>query len=263
MILQSADWPFLRGSNPLVVQTVTDYSTGTVATTAGSTTITFNAVVANSVQGYFIQTSSSTDWYRITSHTAGTASATLEIAAIYTAAAATFTVRKFFYATSSVVDRILGIRQSVIPFQLEERTNEQFNVMNPNMSQVGTPLIFMMVGKDSSDVWQFRLWPSPDTVINLYIDYLQTVSDLSADSDVSIIPAKWHTNVLLEGAKWQGYNFLDDTRSDAAKQAFMQMIADMKQHELPSTSLHRVLKSVEYSQPVANEFPLPQFYPNV
>lgn len=263
MILQAADWPFLRASNPLVIQTVADYTTGTVATVAGSTSITFSSTIATSVAGYFIQTVNSLDWYRITAHTAGSASATIEIAAIYTNSVATFTVRKFFYSTSSTVDRILGIRQSVVPFQLEERTNEQFNVLNPNLNQIGTPLIFIMVGKDSSDNWQFRLWPSPDTVINLYIDYLQVIPDLSADSDISIIPAKWHTNVLLEGAKWQGYNFLDDTRANDAKQAFTQMVADMKQHELPSTALHRVFQSVENAAPFQTEFPLPQNYPNV
>ena len=263
MILQAANWPFLRGSNPLVVQTVADYTTGTVLTTANSTSVTFSSTISTSVQGYFLQTSSSTDWYRITSHTAGSASATLEVVAIYTAAAATLTIRKFFYSTDSTVDRILGIRQSIIPFQLEERTNEQFNVMNPNLSQTGTPLIYMMVGKDSSDLWQFRLWPTPDAVINLYIDYLQMVTDLSADSDTSIIPSKWHTNVVLEGAKWLGYNWMDDSRVDMARQNFYAMVDEMKRHELPSTSLHRVLRSVEHAQPLRNEFPLPQNYPNV
>lgn len=263
MILQAANWPFLRGSNPLVIQTVADYTTGTVATVAGSVSITFSATVASSVAGYFIQTSSSDDWYRITAHAAGSASATLEIAAIYTAAAATYTVRKFFYSTSSAVDRILGVRQSIVPYQLEERTIETFDTMNPNMSQTGTPLVYLMAGKDSSDVWQFRLWPTPDTVINLYIDYLQAVSDLSSDSDTSIIPAKWHTSVLLEGAKWQGYNFLDDTRSESSKKAFYEMVAEMEQHELPSTSLHRVLRSVEDQAPFRSEFPLPSYYPDV
>lgn len=263
MIIQSADWPFLRGSNPLVVQTVTDITTGTITTVANSTTITFSSAPASSVAGYFIQTSSSLDWYRITSHTAAAVSATIEIAAIYSLTAGTYTVRKFFYGTSSSVDRILGIRQSVMPFQLDERTYEQFNVLNPTLNQTGTPRVFMMVGKNSSDVWQFRLWPNPDTVINMYIDYLQIVTDLSGDTDTSIIPVKWHTNVLLEGAKWQGYNFLDDTRSETAKQSFYDMVKEMKQHELPSTSLHRVLQSVESSQPYPTEFPLPPNYPNV
>lgn len=264
MILQAANWPFLRNSVPLMIQTVPDFTTGTVATVLGATTGTFSSAPTTSKTNFFIQTSSSSDWYRISAHTASSTSFTIDSPGwLGTATAATFTARKFFYSTDSTVDRILGIRQSVTPYQLEERTNEQFNTINPNFNQTGTPLIYMMYGKDTSDVWQFKLWPTPDTAINLYIDYLQVVSDLSADADISIIPSKWHTNVLLEGAKWQGYNWLDDSRSDKSKTTFYEMIDEMKRHELPSTSLHRVLKNVESAAPMRNEFPLPQNYPNV
>lgn len=93
-IMRAFEWPFARSITPLVVQTVTDYTTGTVATTAGSTSVTFSAPITNSKTGQYLQTSSSNDWYKITSHTAGTATATLEIGAIYTASADTFTIRK-------------------------------------------------------------------------------------------------------------------------------------------------------------------------
>src|SRR6185369_8156270 len=119
-ILRAYEWPFLRSPTPLVIQTVTDITTGTVATTAASTTITFSSAPSVSVAGRFIQTSSSNDWYKITAHTAATTTATLEIAAIYTAAAATYTVRKFYYSTSSSVDRIIQIFQDVQPYQLQE-----------------------------------------------------------------------------------------------------------------------------------------------
>lgn len=264
MILQAANWPFLRNSVPLMIQTVPDFTTGTVATVLGATTGTFSSAPTTSKTNFFIQTSSSSDWYRIASHTASSTSFTIDSPGwLATATAATLTVRKLFYSTDSTVDRILGIRQSVNPYQLEERTNEQFNTINPNFNQTGSPLIYMMYGKDTSDVWQFKLWPTPDTAINLYIDYLQVVTDLSADADISIIPSKWHTNALLEGAKWLGYNWLDDSRAATSKTSFYEMVEEMKRHELPSTSLHRVLNNIENAAPLRNEFPLPQNYPNV
>lgn len=263
MILGAFDWPFLRSSNPLEIQTVADLTTGTISTTAGSTTITFSSAPAVSVAGRFVQTSSSNDWYRIASHTALSTSATLATAAIYNLTAGTYTVRKIYYSTSSAVDRILQIRQSITPYQLEEYTPERFNAVFPNPTATGNPLMYMISGKDSSDLWQFMVWPTPNTVINLYVDYLQIVTDLSADADISIIPVKWHTSVMLEGAKMMGYMFLDDARYDEAKMNFGQMLEDMKKNMMPGLKLQRSLRSVE-SFPILNEFPFPlNNYPNV
>lgn len=263
------DWPFLRSSNPLVVQTVPDYTTGTVATTAGSTTITFSTAPTDvngsnvSVAGRFIQTSSSNDWYRITAHTSATTTATLEAAAINTDSAATFIVRKFYYSTSSAVDRILQIRQSIMPYQLTETGLEYFQSVNPDFLSNGTPRFFMMAGIDSSNYPQFRVWPNPDAVINLYIDYLKTATDLSSDSDVSIIPAKWHTSVLLEGAKVQAFSFDDDTRLANSQALFQQGIESMRQEYEESLNRHRVVLPIDEQPTGANlgYLPLPFNYP--
>lgn len=263
-IYSQAPWEFLRASTPLVVQTVADITTGTVATTAGSTTITFSSAPTVSVAGRYIQTSSSLDWYNITAHTASSTSATIEIAAITTASAATYTVRKFYYSTSSNVDRILQINNSIAPFHLKERSKEYFDSKYIYQQMTGLPLIYMMCGLDSSGIWQFKLWPSPSTVQNLYIDYLLVGTDLSADTDTTLIPEKWHRTAVIEGACWQGYRFLDDTRAEgkSLEDFMVTVIERMKDEMLPSTNLHRVLNSIDESS-LINEFPLPPTYPNV
>lgn len=263
MILQAYDWPFLRSPTPLVLQTVADVTTGTVATTAGSTTITFSSGPAASVAGRYIRTSSSDDWYKISSHTAGATSATLEIAAIYTAAAATFTVRKFYNSVgTSAVDRILAIKQSVSPYQLTEVSKDEFDRIRPDPETTGSPRVFMMAGKDSSDYWQFILWPTPDAVINLYVEYLLAGTDLSSDSDTSIIPAKWHTSVMIQGAKAQAFDFLDDTRAPNAWKIFGDMLDAMKKNYEPSKSKMRILGSVD-NQGSSRFLPFPDGYPYV
>lgn len=262
IITQAAEWPFLRCSAPLIVQTVADKTTGTMTTTAGSSTITFSSAPSSSVSGYFVQTSSSNDWYRISAHTAAATTATIDPAAIYTLSAGTYTVRKFYYATSSSVDRILQIRQDVTPYQLDEMDKEDFDKIRPNPQDTGTPRIYVMAGKDTSDIWQFILWPTPDTVINLHVDYLRAVTDLSADGDSSIIPAKWHSSVMLEGAKWQGWTFLDDSRADQARSNLYNGIEDMRREMMPSRANHHVLRSIESTEALF-PFPLPDNYPNV
>lgn len=258
-IIQAAEWPFLRSSSPLIVQTEVDITTGTITTVAGNATITFSSAPAASVTGYYIQTSSSLDWYRITAHTGGQTSATISPAAIYALTAGTYRVRRFYYATSTAVDRVLQIKQSVTPFQLEEKDKEGFDKMKPSPADVGTPLVYVMAGKNTSDIWQFILWPSPMAVINLYIDYLAVATDLSADADVSIIPAKWHTSVMIQGAIWQGYNFLDDTRAQSSRADFFNGIEAMRLEMLPSRSNSRSLRAVDMQEPLF-PFPLPDQY---
>jgi len=246
----------------LVVQTVVDYTTGTVATN-GTTAITFSATITASKAGQYIQFSSSSDWYKITAHTGGTATATLEIAALYTAAAATYTIRKFYYSTDSAVDRIISIKQAVLPYQLIETGPEYFDSFNPGHLASGTPRIYMPSGIDSSGYPQFQLWPNPDAAINLSIEYLKTATDLSADADVSVIPAKWHTSVLLEGAKVEAYEFLDDTRQALSIQQFNAGIEEMKTEYETSLHRHRVMTSAD-NQPVGGNLgymPLPFNYP--
>lgn len=272
IILRSFEWPFLRNPSPLVIQTVTDISAGTVATTAGSTSITFSTTPKDSnsnnvsVSGRFIQTSSSNDWYKITAHTLGATAATLEIAAITTASAATYTVRKLYYSTSSNVDRIIQVFQDILPYQLIETTPEYFQSFNPGFLSSGTPRLYCMAGIDATTgagVPQFRLWPNPDAVINLRIDYFTVATDMSADADISVIPAKWHTTTLLEGAKAQAYSFLDDSRYAGSVQLFNVLIEEMKTEYEIGLHRHRVMTSAD-NQPVGGNLgymPLPFNYP--
>lgn len=268
VILRAYEWPFLRASTPLVIQTVPDYATGTVATTAGSTAITLSVAPTDvngnnvSVSGRFIQTSSSKDWYRITAHTSGTTTATIEIAAINTAAAATLTIRKMYYSTSTSVDRIIQVWQDVLPYQMLESTPEYFQSFNPGFLSTGTPRICLTAGVDSTGAPQFRLWPNPDAVINLRIDYFPVATDMSLDADVSVIPAKWHTTTLLEGASQYAFKFLDDNRYDKME-LFYAMIEEMKSQYDIGLHRHRVTTAAD-NQPVGGNLgymPLPFNYP--
>lgn len=266
VVLRAFEWPFLRSPTPLVVQTVTDITTGTVATISGNSTITFSSAPTVSVAGRFIQTSSGNDWYKITAHTANVTTATIEIGAITTNSAATYTVRKFYYSTSSNVDRIIQIFQDTLPYQLIETTPEYFQSFNPGFLSSGTPRLYCMAGIDSSagaGVPQFRLWPNPDAVINLRIDYLTVATDMSADADVSVIPAKWHTTVLVEGAKAQAYSFMDDNRYANSVTLFNTMIEEMKTEYEIGLRRHRVMTAAD-NQPVGGNLgymPLPFNYP--
>jgi hypothetical protein len=257
-ILRAFEWPFNRSSYPLVVQTVTDL-TGTASVTNGLAAFTDNsAQIASGDVGKFIQFADTKDWFRLT------AVGTLE--APYTSttsASVAYTVRKFYYTTSSAVDRIVQITQDVLPYQLIETTEEYFQSFNPGFLSSGTPRLYAMAGLDASGYPQFRLWPNPDAKMNLRVTYQKTATDLSSDSDVSVIPAKWHTTILVEGAKIQGYSFLSDDRYANTEMVFAALIEEMKTEYETGLHRHRVMTAAD-NQPVGGNLgymPLPFNYP--
>lgn len=274
-IFGQVPWPFLRAPTPLVIQTVVDYTTGTVDTTQNGTTGTFSSAPSSSLgsfAGYFIQTTSSNDWYRIATHTAGATAFTIDSPGwTTTATAVTLIVRKFYYSLDATtgVDRVIQINQSVSPFHLEERTKETFDSILPNQFTTGVPRIYMMAGLSTTagatGVWQIKIWPSPSIVCNLYVDYIQTGVNLTSDSEISLLPEKWHRTAMIEGAIYQAYRFLNDSRAGGATtlEEFLKPVVDMMKLEyFPSTNLHRVFRNIDdYS--MRNEFPLPANYPNV
>lgn len=261
MIAEAYEWSYLRAATPVIVQTVPDYTTGTVTTVADSTTVTFSATIAASKTGQYIQTSSSKDWYRITAHTAGASTATISPAAIYNGTAVTYTIRKFYYALDATVDRVLSIRQTITPADLAELTAEQFHLWEPESTATGTPTIYFMLGKDTSDIWQFGLYPIPDAIINLYVEYIKAAVDMSSDSDTPVIPAKWHTSILLKGAIWQGWEWSGDSRAPRARDEFWAGIEEMRKQNEPSKRNHRVMLPSDIYAP-STGYRLPDNYPN-
>ena len=245
IILDAAPWPFNRVSTPLIIQTVIDITTGTVSVSAGATSVTLSSAPSASVKGSYIQFKTSEDWYEITAHTAGETGLTINPGAISAESSTAYTIRKLYYSTSSAVDRILEIRQMITPLQLVEMTNTELHLFNADNDTTGDPKIFAMAGVDSSSVLQFLLWPHPDAVINLYIDYFKIATDLSTDSSTSLIPEKYVRSVNMEGALWQGYKFIGDNREVEAKRNFFSGIEFMKQEISVSHSLHRVRRAID------------------
>lgn len=262
-ILRAYEWPFNRSQTPLIIQTVADYSTGTIATTVGSTTITFSIAPTVSMANRYIQTSNSNDWYRITAHTASSTIATIEIGAIYAVTAGTFTIRKVYYSTDATVDQIIQITQSILPYQLMETSPEYFQSFNPGFLSTGIPRMYLPSGVDSNGYPQFQLWPIADSIINLSVYYLKIGVDMSSDSDLSVIPEKWRTSVLIDGAEVEAFEFLDDGRAEEQQLFFERGIEEMKNEYEIGLHRHRVMTSAD-CQPVGGNLgymPLPFNYP--
>lgn len=224
------NWPWLIKTG--TIQTVADITTGTVSVSAGATALTFSSGPAVSVANdYWIQFTTSADWYPISAHTAASTSATISVPYVGTSSYnSTYVLRKIFYSFPSDLDRIDEIRQAITKQKLEYIDYRTFHryIADPTASY--TPIYYSMIGLDSSNAWRIGLYPTPNAVINLQLLYYQKITELSASTDLPLIPNKWH-NVLVWGAlAMYGHDFIDDTRVKTAMDRFEQGMSEMTAH---------------------------------
>lgn len=216
-------WAFDRE----LVQTVIDKTAGTVAVSAGGTTVTGTSTAFSTTLdvGKFIQFSSSNDWYKVTA-VASTTSLTIEKAYVGTTALSggTYKLRQVFYSLSSSVEKVLDVRQMVTPAKIELVHYRTLDRLRPHQSSTGNPGIYAIWGYDSSNNWTFSLDPIPDSVMNLEVRFKKKRTDMSADSDNPSTPEKWK-NVVLDGALFRGYEYVRIGSSDPNDKRMEQAIA--------------------------------------
>lgn len=247
-------WPFLLAEE--IIQTETDYTTGTVATTVASTSITFSATITASKANQYIKTSSSDDWYKITAHTAGTATATISPAATTTATAATYTIRKLLYTTTTPLIQILDMKQLVTPVRIISQNPREADFFLPLYYDAGKPYYYIMSSPNSSGTPQFSFILSPDATINIMVRGIQKLTDLSADSDTSLIPTPWH-DALVNIACFYGFQSLDDTRADTELLVGEKRIDDMARVYSHDLGRHRVMQPIDNESNFGLQWALP------
>jgi hypothetical protein len=229
-VLGAMRWPWLLKNS--TIQTVADITTGTVAINAGSTSGTFSSAPTVSVANqYLIQfTSVSDDWYMISAHTASQTSFTLANA--FNGAAnisgASYICRKVYYSFPSDCDGIISLRQARTDTDLIAADIRTLDRYLPDPIAVAEPQLFCVAGYDSSKNWQFVLYPTPNTVMNLQLRYYQMPADMSGDSDTPLLPEKFH-DILIFGALYMyGHPYIDDSRVATAKVRYDSAMAEMK-----------------------------------
>lgn len=262
-ILGEWPWWFLKSRD--IIQTATDYTTGTVSVSAGSSSVTASATIATSMTGRFIQFSSADDWYQITAHTAGSASLTIDPAYGQTdnLSAGTYTIRKLYYTADSSIGSILSIQRTVSPDNLIPIHQEQFDIVLPLNNSASTPYRYMTTVPTTSGQLQFVLHPAPSSVINLYVTGTVDVADMSDDDDEPIFNSRWHSAILDRGEHY-AFRKLDDTRSKEAFEKSVITVENMKKFNQPDMGRLRVMQSIDKtSEGSGAAFRLPAGYGEV
>lgn len=202
-----------------VINTVDDISTGTVAVTNGSASITFSSAPTSSVAGRVLlvpgDTRDSGAVYRISTHTAGSASATLD--ATYTgdtASAASYNVYQDTYDLAADVGKPLHVRRYGYSWPLDLVGPEEIHGIKIYDLSEGKPQMASVIDFDTSGdpttQKQLVVHPYPDDTYRLEISYKQTLNTELSGSTRPLIPDDY-LSALEYGTLARGYPiFLDD-----------------------------------------------------
>jgi hypothetical protein len=242
-------WSWLNSREQVVMET--DYTTGTVSVAVAGTTATFSAVIATSQTNKFIQFSSAEDWYKITAHTAGTATATLETAYVQTTAlvAGTYIIRKFYYSLSSAVDRVVDCMQALSPVKVEIVDVNKYDSMKPFSDDPGDTRAIILYGQDSSGNWTFIPYPFPSQPLILEFKTIKKVTELSSDSESFIFPARFDS-ILVEGACYYGYKFNSNDLYKDTYKIFYDALERERTNDNVGLSGDRVLQACDERVPM-------------
>lgn len=235
----SEPWPWARAASPGILALVPAYETGSLTLTNASTSGTFSdapAASLGSFAGRFVQMQSRADVYRISAHTAGSASITLDQAYQDATVTSAFTAAKLDYTLTS------GIARLVEPFRVFQQQTAEGNQAGKIASmssdelhrafplyrlENGVPTYFAIVSESSSGVYTVRFNKVPTANVRVEYEYVPYPTDLTSSPDTTPIVPREHRVTLVYGATyWLMVDKLD-SRADAYFRLTQQKIQGM------------------------------------
>jgi len=238
------NWPFNRQLD--IIQTVPDYSTGTLNISSNTSTITFSATPLVSFQHKFIKFGSQSDWYEIVSHTVGETTAV--IGQNYpgsTITGGTFLIRKFRYELTGNALTVLDVKIASNFKNLISLSPMMTDMMVQMTSGTGTPTAYFLTTPASDGSPQIGFFPNPDAVYNIYVDEKFKTAEMASDSDTSIIPSPYHDSIVTLASY---YGFLKINSLDRAAMVFKEFnesMEEMKKVYTQDAGRNRVMRPID------------------
>lgn len=255
------EWPWMLKNG--TVQTVADITNLTASVNAAGTAVTLSAGPAQSLANdYYIQFSTSDDWYLITAHTAAATACTISPG--YTGStnltSGACTIRKVFYSLASDADRIVDMYEAIQDNKLVFVDPRDLDASFPDVTATGTPEAYTLLGFDSTNYWRASFFPIPDNKINVQYRYYRSITDLSADADVPALPSKWHMGIVFVALAMFGHPYIDDSRMQSAESRARQVVAEMVRQQSPIPDKHDAIQP--WDKRAGNRIMRPQFPPD-
>ena len=229
-------WEWLYSNT--FIQTVTDYTTGTITGSAGSTSIT--GLGTNWTSAYlnaYLQPANDTNWYQV-STVGGTTSITLTKGLAAAVTAGTYILRTTYYDLPSNCFKVYDVRQTNTPRKLTNLGLFTLDAFRPDIqtTNISQPTGYFLFGEDpliavtAQKQTLIGFFPTPDNIYNIQVRYILTQSDLSGDTDIPFIPVQYY-GVLLDGAEYLASKFLNSQQESELKQSYEYSIEKMIEME--------------------------------
>lgn len=212
------------------VSTYEKITTGTIEVTADSTTVTFSSAPSVDLDGYYLKLSGYPDIVKITAHTAGQTTATIEKAWVNdTASGQDFKVWKDYAALPSNMKEVTIVTHDRKSTPLDAVSNAKFKETRARYPELeGAPMIYTTGDFDSDGNRIIRWYPSAwDSRVHLHISGVQEATALSAASDEPLMPVEDRI-VLYYGAlslAWARER--NESESNKCWNLFMQKLMQM------------------------------------
>lgn len=243
-ICSSDNWPFLTRVE--IIQTTPDYTTGTASVSSGSSSVTLSVAPSVSMAERYIKFSSSDNWYRISAHTAATT--TLTITPSYGPSSnftsGTFTIRRLYYALSSDTEQIINAQLSAPSNRLESLSAYANEPALGMLDILGAPEGYFVGSATESGKPAVSFYPTPDTVYNVYMRSKKIVTELSANTDLPLIPVHYHSTIV-NLASYYGFHKLDDNRANDAYRKAQLEIEKMRRSYSGDSGKHRIMRAID------------------
>lgn len=230
-------WPFAMASSPGVITTVAK-SAVTVSSISGST-ITLSATIAASMAGRKFYVDSNQAVYRISAHTAGTGTLTLDATYVETETSGAGTIYQDEYALNSNCMKVWS------PISLRGQFEGGIDIISPDLfkakygvgqtSAIGVTDAATIIRNNSSGNMQIQIAPWSEDRINIEYDYTE-FADLdfsgagSADTPKLRKEDRW---VVAEFALFTVFRNKDDTLADSAYIRAHRKLEEMKGRLIP------------------------------
>lgn len=212
---------FLRKDPPGALVTVVPYRTGTLAVTGGAAAITFGTPPAaglGSFAGRKLVVTGMVEFYRILTHTAGAAAATLDVP--YNGAdngAALFTAYQDEYSLAADVRHLIGLYVAESGWPILQRSEETLRDEAPEPARgAWPPRTFARIGER-----KIRFSEYPTQARRLEYPYTVIPGDISGDTDGSLllIPRNFR-QLIADGAAYHLLGLKEDSRAGEAAALF-------------------------------------------
>jgi hypothetical protein len=193
-------------------------TTGTVAVTNNSASITFSSGPASSVVGWFFKIDDHPDVFRILTHTGGQTGATLD--SVYTGDTDAIGSFRLFKLEYNLASDIINLFSPMRVYQDNRHKIEGSSLKEMEdrwpLGDVlsGIPTKFAFV---DSDTVRFNRYGNLDVgeYVRIDYDYMQAPSDLTfGENEEPLIP-RWYRSILSDWALYLAFMDKNDPRADA------------------------------------------------